>query len=183
MRGPIMAARMEEEVEMRHIRNLAAGAAFMALVVPALASAQVGLGDGAYDRKEMEHIGQRVGELLAGAMSAGQAAIQGAKRGWYDNGGAAYYDPDLDRADADADDYGYGNAGRAVRQCVDAARYSADADGRARISDINDIDSIQGGYRVRGSLAVEDGYRSNNGRFDCRVRYGRIDRLRITGLG
>lgn len=165
---------------MRYIREIAAGAAFIALATPALASAQAALSEATYDRKEMEHIGRRVGELLAGAMSAGQAAVQGAKRGWYESGGAAYYDPD---AEPDySDDYGYGAAGQAVRQCVDAARYSADADGRARISDIDDIDTIDGGYRVRGSLDV-DGYRQDRGRFDCRVRYGRIDRLRITGLG
>ncbi|QLC26253.1 hypothetical protein HFP57_15270 [Parasphingopyxis algicola] len=81
---------------------------------------------------------------------------------------------------------------QAVRQCRRAARHEASRYGRARVTEITEVDRRRDGYRVRGRLLVEEGrygrrgyYRHadyDRGRFTCRIRYGQIDRLRVRGL-
>jgi hypothetical protein len=164
---------MNSKEERMLTRTLIGGAAALACLTPAAAMAQSG--DPYFDRDEYAAIGHRVGEILAGAMNAGEAAVGAARDSWYR--GRGYADDTVAR-----DDYGYGPAGAAVRQCTDAARYSASRHGRARVSDISDIDEIDGGFRVRGAISLADGWNNDYGRFDCRVRYGRIERLRIRDL-
>ncbi|MGP1284197.1 MAG: hypothetical protein ACTS1X_14575 [Parasphingopyxis sp.] len=81
---------------------------------------------------------------------------------------------------------------QAVRQCRRAARHEASRYGRARVTEITEVDRRRDGYRVEGRLLVEEGrygrrgyYRTadyDRGRFTCRIRYGQIDRLRVRGL-
>lgn len=82
---------------------------------------------------------------------------------------------------------------RAVNRCARAAVDRASRYGRAHVTEITEVDRRRDGYRVRGRLVVADGYRGgrrwnagygevDRGRFSCRIRYGRIDRLRVRGL-
>lgn len=105
------------------------------------------------------------------------------------------------------DGYGYYNNGYgsrvAVDQCVRAARAEAGRYGRARVTDVTGIDRIRGGYEVTGRLVVADrgywrdrydgwdrGYHYDRygdgydkGRFRCVARYGRVEWVRLGGLG
>ena len=89
------------------------------------------------------------------------------------------------------------NPRRAVRRCVNAAQREASHYGRARVTEVTDIDRRRDGWRVRGRVVVNEGYGNwrgrghhrrivyrdyDEGRFNCRIRHGRIDRLRVRGL-
>lgn len=111
------------------------------------------------------------------------------------------------------DGYGQGDSRRAVGMCIRAAERDAGraSYGRAKVTDIRDVDRKNDGYTVKGRIAVNtmgrawragdgmygrgwDGdYRGWNNRyrgydagsFTCRVRYGRvtdIDYKNIRGL-
>ncbi len=112
------------------------------------------------------------------------------------------YDPRY----GDRYDRGYGNQSprSAIQQCSAAAQREASRYGRAQVTEITDIDRERRGFEVEGRIVVEEqnyGYRGRNGRynrnarydrrgysdydrgrFSCRIRYGRIDRLRVRGL-
>jgi hypothetical protein len=152
------------------------------------------------------------GDVIAGALIIGGiAAIASASsnhRGYRDYDRYDRRDGD-DRYDSYRDnrwnnDYGYGSR-QAVDQCVRAAQRDASRYGRARVTDVTDIDRVDGGYKVRGRLVVEqrnywggryndgwnrngyyydrysDGY--NKGGFTCTSRYGDVQDLRLRGLG
>ncbi|MEY4270118.1 MAG: hypothetical protein RLZZ58_1334 [Pseudomonadota bacterium] len=123
--------------------------------------------------------------------------------GRYDNGGYdnGRYDNDRygDRDGRYGDNrYGndrgrYGNSRSAVNQCVTSVEQRSGRYGRTDVTEIRSIDRIRGGYEVRGRVVVRDGYRGNwgrgrggsydQGRFSCTVRYGRVDDIRLSGLG
>ncbi|WP_299329286.1 hypothetical protein [Parasphingopyxis sp.] len=91
--------------------------------------------------------------------------------------------------------YGHGRLRprQAINRCAIAAQQRASRYGRAQITEITDVDRARGGYRVEGRVVVEENrfgrrgyYRTagyDRGRFSCRIRYGQIDRLRVSGLG
>ena len=152
------------------------------------------------------------GDVIAGALIIGGiAAIASASSNHsgyrdydrYDNRYRDHYRDDNYRDNRWNEDYGYGSR-QAVDQCVRAAQRDANRYGRARITDVTDIDRVDGGYRVRGRLVVEqrnywggryndgwnrngyyydrynDGY--NKGSFNCTSRYGYVEDLRLGGL-
>ncbi len=149
-----------------------------------------------YDRRD----GIDAGDVIAGALIIGGiAAIASAS-----NRNDRYYrDTDWRRGR----DYGYNGYYRdgyssreAVDQCIRAAQREASRYGRARITDVTDIDRNRGGYEVRGRLVVEQrGYRGGDwdrygyhydryndgydkGKFRCQTRYGQVDGVRISGI-
>ena len=86
---------------------------------------------------------------------------------------------------------------QAVSQCSTAAQRDASRYGRARVTEITDVDEKRNGYDVSGRIVVDEGrYRRGHrdrydrrgyndydrGRFECRIRNGRINRLRVRGL-
>jgi hypothetical protein len=170
------------------IATVAAGAMALASATPAMARDR-------YDR----HDGISTGEVIAGALVLGGiAALASASsrdnyRGYGYNGYDRYN--------------GYNRAGdprSAVEQCVYAAERSANRysyGGRAKVTDIRDIDARRDGYKVRGRIAVNtrngdwrrgwgNDYRGWNSRyngydagsFTCDVRYGRVVDLDFNGI-
>ncbi len=133
------------------------------------------------------------GVLVLGGIAAVAAAIDGNDGDRYDRRHTRQRDYNY-RGDYRRGDYRYGQRLRprqAIRQCRRAARQEASRYGRARVTEITEVDRRDDGYRVRGRLLVEEGrygrrgYRTadyDRGRFSCRVRYGQIDRLRVRGL-
>ena len=115
--------------------------------------------------------------ILTGALAAGTVAASAAMpaaAGPYDYGRFAQRDP--------------------VNECAAAAtrtaqRYSRE--GRARVTDIRDVDRKSYGYKVEGRVAVDrrdwrygwDGRDRDSGRFVCKVGYdGRIFDLNFSGI-
>jgi hypothetical protein len=161
------------------IATVAAGAVALASATPAMAR----------DR----HDGLSAGEVIAGALVLGgiAAVASAASR---DNYRYA--------------DYRYrgrlGDPRSAVEQCVYAAERSAGRysfGGRAKVTDIRDVDARRDGYRVKGRIAVNarnanwrrgwgNDFRGWNsryngydaGRFTCDVRYGRVVDLDFNGI-
>lgn len=144
------------------------------------------------------------GDILTGVLIAGAAAavIAAATSGDDDRYDDRYYGRDY------GDRYGrYGqrgyrmNARQAVQQCAAAAQQRASRYGRARVTEITDVDRERDGFEIEGRLVVNEGrygwnngYRYNSrydrygrydrdrGSFSCDVRYGRITSLDIDGI-
>lgn len=147
---------------------LGAGAAAAALVSVA-APAQ------ARDRYDRDRDGISAGEIIAGAVVLGGLA-------------AVIAAADNDRGYRDDRDerYGYSNGYRqnvrggsrmAVNQCVASVERWANGYSRSDVTQIRDIERTAYGYRVRGNVVVQDGWRDrNNGGYDRYDHYGRDDR-------
>lgn len=147
--------------------------------------------------------GISAGEIIAGALIIGGiaavAASAGRDRYRYDDR-YRYNDRYRGRYDYNR----YGNPRQAVEQCVRAAERTANRysyGGRARVTDVRDIDRKRDGYNVKGRIAVNS--RSNDwrrgwgndwrgydrrysgydsGKFKCEVRYGRVVDLDFSGI-
>jgi hypothetical protein len=168
------------------VGTVAAGAMALGSATPAMAR----------DR----HDGISTGDVIAGALILGgiaavaSAASSNNYRGYGYNGYNGYR-------------YGYNRAGdprSAVEQCVYAAERNASRysyGGRAKVTDIRDIDARRDGYKVRGRIAVNtrsgdwrrgwgNDYRGWNSRyngydagsFTCDVRYGQVVDLDYNGI-
>ncbi|MBS7668346.1 hypothetical protein [Croceicoccus gelatinilyticus] len=174
----------------------------------ALASANPAMARDRYDRDGID-----AGDVIAGALIIGGiAAIASAAS--KDKNRDYYYDRDYrdgryrdyDRYDR----YGYNdrrrnNARASVEQCVRAAERDARRSGfaRANVTDIRDVDRKNGGYRVKGRIAVDTGYRGgrygrgwgrdyrgwnnsmqgwDSGKFTCDIRYGRVRDIDYSGI-
>lgn len=130
-----------------------------------------------------------VGTVAAGAVAMGSAGAAQAQR--YDY----RYDRGYDR--------GYnGDPRQAVEQCTAAATAQADRyGGNARVTDVRDINRTRDGYVVKGRIAVNtrnrdwrggwgndwrgrnDRYRGYDaGKFSCRVSFGRVVDVHISGI-
>jgi hypothetical protein len=139
------------------------------------------------------------GDIIAGALVIGGIAAVassiGNNRGYDRTYGGPYYGDYNDRY---GDRYGYnynryGNSRQAVQQCVNAAQRSAYG---ARVTDIRSIDRKRDGYRIKGTVVVNErgggwgrdyNYRYNGrnydqGRFSCDVQYGRVVDVDFSGL-
>lgn len=174
------------------VGTVAAGAMAMASATPAFAQ----------DRYDRDRDGIGVGEIIAGALIIGGiAAVAGSignDRDRYRDRtyGGPYYGNDRYN-----DRYAYNRAGnprQAVQQCVNAAQQNARRYTRsgARVTDIRDVDRKRDGYRVKGTIVVNErnrgwgrdyNYRSrgrdyDTGRFTCDVRYGRVVDLNYSGI-
>nr|WP_315457568.1 hypothetical protein [uncultured Sphingorhabdus sp.] len=147
---------------------LGAGAAAAALVsVSAPAQAR--------DRYDRDRDGISAGEVIAGAVVlGGLAAVIAAA----DDDRGYRYDRD--------DRYGYNNNGyrynnragsrMAVNQCVASVERWANGYSRSDVTQIRDIARTRDGYRVRGNVVVQDGWRDRNSSgYDRYDRYDRDD--------
>jgi hypothetical protein len=175
--------------------TVAAGAMALASATPAMA-------------RDRNDDGIDAGDIIAGALVIGGIAAVassiGRDRGYNGTYGGPYYGDYSggydDRRYGDRYDnrYGYdynrsGNSRQAIQQCVNAAQRSAYG---ARVTDIRSIDRKRDGYKVRGTVVVNErgsgwgrdyNYRYNGryydqGRFSCDVRYGRVVDLDFSGL-
>lgn len=171
------------------IGSSAAGAMALAGATPAFA-------------RDRHDDGISAGEVIAGALIIGgiaaiaSAASKDRDDRYYRDG--RYYDDDrYDRRG--------GNARSAVEQCVRAAERDARRSGfgRANVTDIRDVDRRNDGYRVKGRIAVDTGYRGgrygrgwgndyrgyrndmrgwDSGKFTCDIRYGRVRDIDYSGI-
>lgn len=176
---------------------LGAGAAAAALVsVSAPAQAR--------DRYDRDRDGISAGEVIAGAVVLGGLAAVIASA---DDDRGYRYDRD--------DRYGYNNGYRynnrsggsrmAVNQCVANVERWANGYSRSDVTQIRDIERTRYGYRVKGNVVVQDGWRDRNygsynrydrsdrygsgygrgydrGRFTCYVERGRVVDIDYSGL-
>ena len=142
-----------------------------------------------------------VGDIIAGALVIGGiAAVAGSignDRGYNGTYGGPYYgDYNNGRYDSRYDNrYGYnsGNPRQAVEQCVYAAQRGAYG---ARVTDIRSVDRNRYGYKVKGTVVVNErgggwgrdynyryaGRNYDQGKFSCDVQYGRVVDLDYSGL-
>lgn len=142
--------------------------------------------------------------LLGGVTASGDSAAYGRDYDRYRDRDQRYGDRDYGRR---------GDSRKATQMCTRAAERDASRHsfGRARVTDIRDVERKDGGYTVKGRIAVnsmgrswrngdnvygrgwEGDYRGwdkryrgyDSGRFTCKVRYGRvvsIDYKDIRGL-
>lgn len=183
------------------VGTVAAGALAMASATPAAAQSR-------YDYRDRDRGGISAGDVIAGALIiGGLAAVAGSigrNRGY--NDGYVYEGNPYNRGYGNYD-YNrgyYGDPRQAVEQCV----YSAEAQanrysygGNANVTDVRNIERINGGYRVRGRIAVNtrnqnwrggwgndyrgwdnryNGYDAGN--FTCRVQNGRVVDLDFSGI-
>ena len=173
--------------------TVAAGAMGMTSISPAYARNGDGIGAG-------EII---AGALIIGGIAAVAASASNKGRDSYDYGG---------RYGSDSR-YGRGDSRSSVDMCVRAAENTASRNsyGRAKVTDVRQINRKRDGYDVKGRIAVNNmgrawrsgdprygrgwnndyrGWNSNyrgydSGSFTCKIRYGRvvdIDFKNIRGL-
>ncbi|HKT86063.1 MAG TPA: hypothetical protein VJQ77_08265 [Novosphingobium sp.] len=167
------------------VGTVAAGAMAVSAAVPAMAR----------DRDGID-----AGDVIAGALVVGGIAAVAAAA----SSGHNRYDYGYGRDYRDRYDYGYGRGmgpRAAVEQCVRVAEQAANRysyGGRAKVTDIRDVDRKDYGYRVKGRIAINmmgrdwrrgdrgygwgwgRDYRGWNnslrgydsGTFDCKVDYG-----------
>lgn len=138
------------------------------------------------------------GVLLLGGVAAVIAAVSDDDDDRYDNARDVRYDPRYNGGNQNPNVYGqrnnrgYGqiqmNPRAAVNTCATAAQQRASRYGRARVTEITNVDRNRNGYEVEGRVVVNEG-RSNasynqydQGRFTCRIRNGRVDQVRVRGI-
>lgn len=133
------------------VGTAAAGAMTVAGISPAFARP--------HDRDN----GIDAGDIIAGALIIGGiAAVAGA----FDGRDDRYTYRDRDRRYYDRDYRGMSSRG-AVERCIRAAEQRAYrvGYGRVKVTDIRDVDRKSYGYKIKGRIAVDSGYRGG--------RYGR----------
>lgn len=125
------------------------------------------------------------GDVIAGALVIGGIAAIASAASNDGRNDRRYYDRRGYRGTA----YQTRNDGqRAANQCVNAAQREASRYGHyASVTQIRDIDRTRYGYRVKGRVEVQSGYRgrgySDRGKFTCYVDRGRVRDVRLSGLG
>lgn len=166
----------------------------------------------AEDDRRRRGQGPSAGEVVAGALLIGGAAAliaAGASdrrhRGWDDDRGPGWDDRGWDEGGWDDRDWGNprweGRGPRQARLAIDRCARTAEiqaqrASGlRADVLEVRDVDPLRQGFRVRGRIAVSDGWNArgaghrgwrqggwDEGRFTCDVRHGQVVGLRYHGL-
>ncbi|MEP3226084.1 MAG: hypothetical protein ABJO01_08920 [Parasphingorhabdus sp.] len=143
--------------------------------------------------KNYDRDGISAGEVIAGAAVIGAIAAiasSGKKdRYAYSNG----YRNDRSYRDNDNryNNRRYGkriNSRRAVKKCVRATERKASYYGRADVTQIRDVERTRYGYKIKGRLVVNDGYRGyrggyDRGKFTCYVDGRRVSQVRLKNLG
>ncbi|MEW4468164.1 hypothetical protein AB1K62_10065 [Parasphingorhabdus sp. JC815] len=73
---------------------------------------------------------------------------------------------------------------RAVRKCVRATERRAGYYGRANVTRIRDVDRTRYGYKVKGRVIVDNGYRrgTDRGKFTCYINGNRVSDVRFKNL-
>jgi hypothetical protein len=170
------------------LATVAAGAMALASATPAMAQ----------DRHRDRGDGIDAGDIIAGALIIGGiAAVAGSigkDRGYRGTYGEPYYGNRYDNRYGNRNGYSrYGNPRQAVEQCVRAAQRGAYG---ARVTDIRDVDRKRYGYRVKGTLIVNErgggwgrdynyrysGRNYDRGKFTCDVQGNRVVGLDYSGL-
>lgn len=163
-----------------------------AAIGAATAGAMVMSATPAMARDRHDNDGISAGEIIAGAVVlGGLAAILSSGNDRYDR----YDDRYRGRYNDPRYGYGYnynryGNSRSAVSQCVNAVERGSRRYGRTDVTQVTDIDRKRDGYRVKGRVVVNDGWRGrwgrggsyDKGKFTCDIRYGRIHNIRFSGL-
>lgn len=163
-----------------------------AAIGAATAGAMVMSATPAMARDRHDNDGISAGEIIAGAVVlGGLAAILSSGNDRYDR----YDDRYRGRYNDPRYGYGYnynryGNSRSAVSQCVNAVERGSRRYGRTDVTQVTDIDRKRDGYRVKGRVVVNDGWRGrwgrggsyDKGKFTCDIRYGRIHDIRFSGL-
>jgi hypothetical protein len=152
--------------------------------------------------RDRHYDGIDAGDIIAGALVIGGIAAVassiGKDRGYNGTYGGPYYGDYNGRYDSRYGNYGYnynryGNSRQAVEQCVSAAQRGAYG---ARVTDIRSIDRKRDGYRIKGTVVVNErgggwgrdynyrysGRNYDQGKFSCDVQYGRVVDLDYSGL-
>ena len=147
-------------------------------------------------RDRYDRDGISAGEIIAGAVVIGglAAILSSGNNDRYDRDGR-YDDRYRGRYDDARYGYGYdynryGNSRSAVSQCVNAVERGSRRYGRTDVTEVTSIDRKREGYRVKGRVIVNDGWRGrwgrggyyDRGRFSCDIRYGRIRDIDFSGL-
>jgi hypothetical protein len=148
-------------------------------------------------RDRYDRDGISAGEIIAGAVVIGglAAILSSGNNDRYDRDGR-YNDRYRGRYDDARYGYGYdynryGNSRSAVSQCVNAVERGSRRYGRTDVTEVTSIDRKREGYRVKGRVIVNDGWRGrwgrggsyDRGKFTCDIRYGRVQDIRFSGLG
>ena len=149
--------------------------------------------------RDRDRDGIGAGEIIAGAVVLGglAAILSASDNDRYDRGDRRYGDRyrgggyDDARSGYGYDYNRYGNSRSAVSQCVNSVERGSRRYGRTDVTEVTSIDRKRDGYRVKGRVVVNDGYRGrwgrggsyDKGKFTCEIRYGRVQDIRFSGLG
>lgn len=147
--------------------------------------------------RDRDRDGIGAGEIIAGAVVLGglAAVLSSGDNDRYDRN-SRYDDRSRGRYDDARYGYGYdynryGDSRSAVSQCVNSVERGSRRYGRTDVTEVTSIDRKREGYRVKGRVIVNDGYRGrwgrggsyDKGKFTCDIRYGRVQDIRFSGLG
>ena len=150
--------------------------------------------------RDRDRDGIGAGEIIAGAVVLGglAAILSSGDNDRYDryDRNSRYDDRYRGRYDDARYGYGYdynryGDSRSAVGQCVNSVERGSSRYGRTDVTEVTSIDRKRDGYRVKGRVIVNDGYRGrwgrggsyDKGKFTCDIRYGRVQDIRFSGLG
>lgn len=167
---------------MKPLSKAAIGAAATGALMVSAAPAQA---------RDRDRDGISAGEIIAGAVVIGglAAILSGNGRDRYDSRYQNYRgDRYNDRRRGNGYNYNrYGNSRSAVNQCVRAVQNRASRYSRADVTQVTDVHRKRRGYKVKGRLIVQDGYRGrggyyDKGKFSCVVNHGRVQNIRFSGL-
>lgn len=139
--------------------------------------------------RDRDHNGISAGEVIAGAVVIGglAAILSSNSNDRYDSRYDNYRADRYDNANYGNDYNRQGNSRSAVNQCVRAVQQRASRYGRADVTQVTSVDRKRRGYKVKGHLVVQNGYRGrggsyDNGKFSCVVDYGRVQDIKLSGL-
>lgn len=132
--------------------------------------------------------GISAGEVIAGAVVIGAIAAiaSSGKKDRY-----SYNDGYRNNRNYRQNNYRTGkriSSRQAVNRCVRATERKASYYGRANVTQVRDVERTRYGYKVKGRVVVQDGYRGyrrgqDRGKFTCYVDGRRVSDVRLKNLG
>lgn len=139
--------------------------------------------------KDYDRGGISAGEVIAGAVVIGAIAAiaSSGKKDRY-----AYNDGYRNDRNYRNNNYRHNNyrkgkrisSRKAVNKCVRATERKAGYYGRADVTQIRDVERTRYGYKVKGRVAVKNGYRRgyDSGKFTCYVDGRQVSEVRLKNL-